>query len=104
VNQAKSDTPPEVHADGSYVDFCCRRGLLPPIIDELIDLTTMQPFKVVLGWPVTPIPASLIPAGTPASFANCYTQMFILRSSNPESRMSLEGQKSALPPKGGYRN
>jgi hypothetical protein len=69
VNQAKTDTPPEVHAEGFYVDRGCRRGLLTFNDHELIDLTTMQPFKVVLGWPVTPIPASLIPAGTPASLA-----------------------------------
>src|SRR5262249_7978487 len=36
---------------------------------------------IVLGWPVRPIPASLIPAGTPVFLANCYTQNRVIQRS-----------------------
>src|SRR5262250_2688472 len=36
---------------------------------------------IVLGWPVRPIPASLIPAGTPVFLANCYTQSRVIQRS-----------------------
>src|SRR5262245_17953094 len=45
---------------------------------------------IVLGWPVRPIPASLIPAGIPVCLANCYTQNRVIH------RSFCEGQNSAI--------
>src|SRR5262249_61722707 len=36
---------------------------------------------IVLGWPVRPIPASLIPAWIPVFLANCYTQNRVIQRS-----------------------
>src|SRR5438445_6980189 len=36
---------------------------------------------IVLGCPVRPIPASLIPAGTPVFLANCYKQNRVIQRS-----------------------
>src|SRR5262245_12286385 len=36
---------------------------------------------IVLGCPVRPIPASLIPAGSPVFLANCYTQNRVIQRS-----------------------
>src|SRR5262249_19467366 len=54
-------------------------NLVRSTLDGCIVVRSMSSSIIVLGWPVRPIPASLIPAGTPVFLANCYTQNRVAR-------------------------
>src|SRR5262249_32390321 len=56
-------------------------NLVRSTLDGCIVVRSMSSSIIVLGWPVRPIPASLIPAGTPVFLANCYTQNRVIQRS-----------------------
>jgi hypothetical protein len=56
-------------------------NLVRSTLDGCIVVRSMSSSIIVLGWPVRPIPASLIPAGTPVLLANCYTQNRVIQRS-----------------------
>src|SRR2546429_3898834 len=58
-----------------------RVNLVRSTLDGCIVVRSMSSSIFVLGWQVRPIPASLIPAGTPVFLANSYTQNRVIQHS-----------------------
>src|SRR5215831_484736 len=56
-------------------------NLVRSTLDGCIVVRSMSSSIIVLGCPVRPIPASLIPAGTPVFLANCYARNRVIQRS-----------------------
>src|SRR5262245_7930053 len=81
-------------------------NLVRSTLDGCIVVRSMSSSIIVLGWPVRPIPASLIPAGIPVCLANCYTQNRVIHRSFCEGQtrpFGDGGSMSGLPESGPQR-